>query len=180
MDTSLLGQVSIFWGNGKGKTTAALGTALRALGNGYTVHLVQSMKNGAGDPEIAYPGELNGLAQLAGFSYKRFGSGEWIIGKPNNEAKNSFDEACAYVRSCFGKYDIIIADEFLYAIQLGLCTEADIQQLIKEKPFNQEFILTGSHIAYPSLFALADLVTEIKKIKHPYDQGKIARKGIEY
>lgn len=180
MDRSHLGQTSIFWGNGKGKTTAALGTALRALGNGYTVHLIQCMKNGAGDPEIEHPGELKALAQFSGFSCKRFGSGEWIIGKPNNEAQASFQEALTYVRSCFGRYDILIADEFLYAIQLGLCTEADILTLIKDKPSTQELILTGSHIPYPTLFEQADLVTEIKKIKHPYDQGKLARKGIEY
>ncbi|MSS74725.1 cob(I)yrinic acid a,c-diamide adenosyltransferase [Candidatus Pacearchaeota archaeon] len=180
MDKSHLGHVSIFWGDGKGKTTAALGTALRAVGNGYTVHLVQCMKNGAGDPEIEHPGELKALSQFPGFSYNRFGSGEWIIGKPNNDALASFQEALTHIRASFGTYDIIIADEFLYAIQLGLCTEADILTLIIEKPSNQELILTGSHVAYPRLFEHADLVTEIKKIKHPYDQGKLARKGIEY
>lgn len=180
MDTSHLGQVSIFWGNGKGKTTAALGTALRALGNGYTVHLVQCMKNGAGDPEIEFPGELKALTQLTGFTNKRFGSGEWVIGKPNNEAIASFQEALAHLRASYGKYDLIIGDEFLYAIQLGLCSEEDLIQLIKHKPVNQELILTGSHISHPLLFEHADLVTEIKKIKHPYDQGKLARKGIEY
>ena len=180
MDKLHLGQISIFWGDGKGKTTAALGTALRATGNGYTAHLVQCMKNGAGDPEIELPGELKALSQLSSFSMKRFGAGEWIIGKPNKEAIVSFQEALAYLRTCFGKYDILIADEFLYAIQLGLCTEAEIAQVIKDKPIHQELILTGSHKPYPTLFELADLVTEIKKVKHPYDKGVLARKGIEY
>jgi cob(I)alamin adenosyltransferase len=179
-DKSHLGQISIFWGNGKGKTTAALGTALRALGNGYSVHLVQCMKNGAGDPDIEHPGELHALASFPLFSYKRFGSGEWVIGKPNKSGLHAWREALSYFRSCLGIYDILIADEFLYAIQLGLCTEEDIVQLMKEKPAHQELILTGSHIPYPSLFAHAQLVTEIRKIKHPYDQGILARKGIEY
>jgi cob(I)alamin adenosyltransferase len=180
MDRSHLGQVSIFWGDGKGKTTAALGTALRALGNGYSVHLIQCMKNGAGDPEIEHPGELRALSSFPLFSYKRFGAGEWIIGKPNNEARASFQEALSHLKASYTKHDILIADEFLYAIQLGLCTEEDILQLIQEKPAHQELILTGSHVPYPSLFAHAHLVTEIKKIKHPYDQGILARKGIEY
>lgn len=180
MDKSHLGQVQIFWGNGKGKTTSALGTALRALGNGYTIHLVQFMKNGTGDIEIDYPGELKALGKLPGFTFKRFGTGSWVIGKPNQEHINKVKEAFDYLQSCFGKYDIIIADEILYAVQLNLLTEQQVIDLIKSKPQNQEIILTGSHKQYESIFELADLVTEIKKIKHPYDSGQIARKGLEY
>lgn len=180
MEKEHLGQVSIFWGDGKGKTTASLGTALRALGNGYTVHLIQCMKNGMGDAELEVPGELKALSSLAGFSYKRFGAGSWVIGKPNTEHIQSAQDALAHVRSCFGMYDILIADEFLYAVQLGLLTEADIISLINDKPTHQELILTGSHKPFPTLFTLADLVTEIKKIKHPYDAGIVARKGMEY
>lgn len=181
MDKSSLGLVQIFWGNGKGKTTSALGTALRAVGNGYTVHLVQFMKNGAGDSEIDYPGELKALEKLENFSFKRFGTGAWVIGKRQQEEhKEKVQEALAYLKSCFGKYDIIIADEILYTVQLNLLNEDSIVQLIKEKPENQELILTGSHKPFPAIFELADLVTEIKKIKHPYDYGIMARKGLEY
>lgn len=181
MDTSHLGQLHVFWGNGKGKTTSALGTALRACGNGYSVHLVQFMKNGAGDPEIELPGEIRALAQFPQFTFKRFGTGAWVIGKkPLDEHKAKVQEALTYLKSCFGKYDILIADEILYAIQLQLITENEVLQLIAEKPLHQELILTGSHIPFPTIFEKADLVTEIKKHKHPYDTGILARKGLEY
>ncbi len=180
-DTSLLGLTQIFWGDGKGKTTAALGTALRACGNGYSVHLIQFMKNGTGDPEIDYPGELRALEKLKDFSYKRFGAGSWIIGKPKPHHIEKLNEAFEYLKSSMTKdYDIIIADEILYAVQLNLLEESRLIELINSKPKNKELILTGSHIPIPTIFALADLVTEIKKIKHPYDRGIMARKGIEY
>lgn len=181
MDKSQLGLVQVFWGNGKGKTTSAIGTALRACGSGASVHLVQFMKNGSGDPEIDYPGELRALEKFESFSFKRFGTGSWVIGKKQEEEHiEKVKEGLEYLKSCFGKYDIIIADEILYAVQLGLLKEYDIIQLIKEKPKNQELILTGSHKPLPLVFELADLVTEIRKIKHPYDKGIMARKGLEY
>ena len=77
-------------------------------------------------------------------------------------------------------YDIIIADEILYAIQLELLDEEKVIDLIKNKPKNKELILTGSHKSFPKIFELVDLVTEVRKIKHPYDSGILARKGVEY
>lgn len=180
MQKDHLGLTQIFWGNGKGKTTSALGTAIRAAGNGYTIHLVQFMKNGTGDIEIDYPGEIRALEKFPNFTFKRFGTGSWVIGKPTQEHIEKVREALEYLHSCFGKYDIIIADEILYAVQLKLLMEEDILQLIKDKPAKQELILTGSHIPFPNVFEKADLVTEIKKIKHPYDSGILARKGLEY
>ena len=176
-----LGFVQIFWGDGKGKTTSSLGTALRACGNGYKVHLVQFMKNGTGNPEIDYPGEIRALENFPNFSFKRFGTRGWIIGKPTNDQIKKVKEALEYVKSCFSKeYDIIIADEILYAVQLGLLEENEIIKLMGEKPENKELILTGSHKPFPKIFEKANLVTEIKKIKHPYDSGYIARKGLDY
>ncbi len=175
-----LGLVQIFWGNGKGKTTAALGTALRAAGNGYSVHLVQFMKNGTGDSEIDYPGEIRALENFPNFSYKRFGTGSWVIGKPSLENISKVKDAYKYLVSRLGQFDIIIADEILYAVQFGLLQEKDIIQLMQNKPPEQELILTGSHISFPEVFEQADLVTEVKKVKHPYDKGIIARKGLEY
>ena len=180
MDNSALGLIQVFWGNGKVKTTSALGTALRACGNGYSVHLVQFMKNGAGNPEIDFPGEIKALQKFETFSVKRFGAGSWVIGKPSQEHIDKVKEAYNHLLSCFGKYDIIIADEILYAVQLGLLHENDILSLIFKKPERQELILTGSHIPFPKIFEKADLVTEIRKIKHPYDSGIKARKGLEY
>ena len=101
--------------------------------------------------------------------------------KPTENQIAAARTALNYVHECFEKdYDIIIADEILYAIQLGLLTEDDVLKLIDEKPANKELILTGSHIPYPRIFDRADLVTEIRKIKHPYDSGFLARKGLEY
>lgn len=177
-----LGFTQVFWGNGKGKTTSALGTALRACGNGYRVHLVQFMKNGASSLEEQIPGEIKALEKFDSFSYKRFGSDGWVIKKPSESQIEACLEALNYVRYSLssGKYDIVIADEILYAIQLDLLTENQVLELIEKKPKDIELILTGSHVAYPNIFDKADLVTEIKKIKHPYDNGFLARKGIEY
>ena len=182
MDKSHLGQTQIFYGNGKGKTTSALGTAIRALGSNYNVHLIQFMKNGAQDYEIEMPGEIVSLSKFPNFSYKRFGAGTWIIGKPKQEHFDAVNQALEHLQSSLQNpnYDIIIADEILYAVQLSLLSEDKVISLINSKPKNKELILTGSHIPFPNIFQHCDLVTEVKKIKHPYDQGIIARKGIEY
>lgn len=176
-----LGFVQVFWGNGKGKSTSAFGTALRACGNGYKVHMVQFMKNGADSLEEQIPGEIKALERFPTFTWKRFGTGGWIIKKPTPAQIAACTEAYDYLVSCFDKeYHIIIADEILYALQLGLLSEEDIIALIDKKPKDKELILTGSHTAYPRIFEKADLVTEIKKLKHPYDSGFLARKGLEY
>ena len=177
-----LGFTQIFWGNGKGKTTAALGTALRACGNGYSVHLVQFMKAGADSLEQQIPGEVLALEKFSNFSYKRFGTGNWIIGKPTQEQIEKVKETLEYVKNSLQSkdYDIIIADEILYAVQLGLLTEDEVIGLINNKPKDKELILTGSHKPFPKIFELADLVTEIKKHKHPFDSGFIARRGLDY
>lgn len=182
-DKNQLGLVQAFYGNGKGKTTSALGTALRALGNNYKVHLVQFMKNGAlslKDNQI--PGEIRALEKFPTFTYKRFGLGDWYKkGKNDEEHKANVLETYNYLLSSIdGDLDIIIADEILYAVQLGLLEETKVIDLIKNKPKNKELILTGSHIPLPNIFALCDLVTEMKKVKHPYDSGILARRGIEY
>ncbi|MEK6928283.1 MAG: cob(I)yrinic acid a,c-diamide adenosyltransferase [Nanoarchaeota archaeon] len=176
-----LGLTQIFYGNGKGKTTSALGTALRAVGNGYSVHLIQFMKNGASSLNQQIPGEILSLTKFPNFTYKRFGVGDWYIkGKNDSLHIDKVKEALSYTQSCLGKYDIIILDEILYAVQLSLISEDEILRLIEQKPKNQELILTGSHIPFPNIFNKADLVTEIKKVKHPYDSGLQARQGLDY
>lgn len=182
MESSRKGLVQIFYGNGKGKTTSALGTALRACGSGFRVHLVQFMKNGALSLEEQIPGEIKSLSRFENFSYKRFGLGDWYIKNRNHrEHQKKAEEAFQHLENSLNeKYDIIIADEILYAVQLGLVPEGKVIGLIKTKPEEKELILTGSHQPFPKIFELADLVTEVKKIKHPYDSGILARKGIEY
>jgi cob(I)alamin adenosyltransferase len=177
-----LGFTQIFWGNGKGKTTSALGTALRACGNDYKVHLIQFMKNGADSLEEQIPGEIKALEKFDTFSHKRFGTDGWVIKEPTENQIAQAQEALNYVKQALSNnnYDIIIADEILYAIQLRLLTEDEIISLIDNKPKNKELILTGSHKPFPRVFEHAQLVTEIRKMKHPFDEGFLARKGIEY
>jgi cob(I)alamin adenosyltransferase len=181
-DKSSLGLTQVFWGNGKGKTTSSLGTALRACGNGFNVHLVQFMKNGADSLEQEIPGEIHALERFPTFTFRRFGIDGWVVKKPTLKQVESCKEALNHVKDVLNNegIDIIIADEILYTVQLGLLTENDILDLIKNKPKNKELILTGSHKPFQRIFDAADLVTEIKKIKHPYDKGILARKGIEF
>ena len=175
------GLTQVFWGNGKGKTTAALGTALRAAAHGYKIHLIQFMKNGSGDPKIEIPGEIKSLEKFPNFSCKRFGAGSWIIGKPKDHHIKEVNKALSYLKQTLKEnYDIIIADEILYAVQLGILKEDQIIDVINSKPKDKELILTGSHIPLEKVFEKADLVSEIKKHKHPYDLGILAREGLDF
>lgn len=181
---SKLGLVQVFWGDGKGKTTSALGTALRACGNGLKVYLIQFMKNGADSlpSDGQTPGEILSLKKFDNFNYKRFGTEGWIVKSPTEKQVDSSREALNFVKEILnsGDVDIVIADEILYAVQLGLLSEEDILELIESKPEKKELILTGSHKPFEKIFEKADLVSEIKKLKHPYDKGISARKGIEF
>src|SRR3989344_270758 len=178
------GLVQIYWGNGKGKTTAALGTALRACGAGLSVHLVQFMKN-TSNPE-AFSGEIKALEKFPNFSSKIFGPRIWFTPNPKTQEEKAqhikkANEALSHLKSSLNEnYDIIIADEILYALQFSLLAEKDIIDLIKNRPKSKELILTGSHMPFPNIFDLADLITEVRKQKHPYDEGIKARKGIEF
>lgn len=176
-----MGFVQVYFGDGKGKTTAALGTALRACGQGLQVHLVQFMKNGMGDKELEISGEIKALSKFENFSFKRFGTGEWVTKDSLEKHRKEAEAALDYIEGVMSDYHLVIADEILYAIQLGLLEEKQVVNLIRSKPKNTELILTGSHNPLLSkVIALADLVTEVKKIKHPFDKGILARKGIDY
>ncbi|MAG18072.1 MAG: cob(I)yrinic acid a,c-diamide adenosyltransferase [Candidatus Diapherotrites archaeon] len=178
-----LGQIQVYWGNGKGKTTAALGLALRVLGRGFNVHLVQFMKFGIEEnKDFDEPGEIIALTKFENFSYKKFGMKKWVVGKPEQEhldqAKKALEHSAESVSS--GKFDLVIVDEILYGIQLGLVKEEDVLKLMDSKNEKTELVLTGSHKPFEKIFEKADLVSEIKKHKHPFDNGVIARKGIEF
>jgi len=176
-----LGLVSVFWGDGKGKTTAAIGAALRALGHGMRVHLVQFFKGGSKSDFQEY-GELIALRRFDNFSYEQFGISDWIVGQPTAEqaevGRRALEASQEAISS--GEYDLVILDEILYAVQLGVLSVEDVLELLGHKTPQMEVILTGSHERLPKIEAVADLVTEIKKIKHPFDRGVTARKGIEY
>ena len=170
------GLVQVFTGNGKGKTTAALGAILRALGHGLKVYIVFFMK---GD----YPyGEFNTLSKLpnvdvASFGFRHLTDPANIKPEEIEQAKLALSAARKAVLS--GKYDLIVLDEINVALALKLIELDEVIKLIGDKPSRVELILTGRY-AESRLIELADLVTEMVKVKHPYDNGVLARQGIEY
>jgi cob(I)alamin adenosyltransferase len=170
------GLVQVFTGDGKGKTTAALGTALRALGHGLKVLVVVFMK---GD----YPyGEWESLRAFPNAKILRYGFLEFT--DPKNvkpEEREQAERALAAAREAVlsGEYDLVILDEVNVASAWRLVKTEDVCSLIKNKPDHVELILTGRS-AGEELIRLADLVTECVKVKHPYDKGTLAREGIEF
>jgi len=170
------GLVYIFTGDGKGKTSAALGIILRTLGHGLRIYLVYFMK---GD----YPyGERGILSSLPNIKVDIFGHTGFI--DPSNikpEEKEQAQQALAAARRAMrsGSYDLIVLDEVNIAVAWKLVELDGIIKLITEKPEKVNLILTGRQ-ADPRLIELADLVTEVVKVKHPYDKGIMARKGLDY
>ena len=170
------GLVQIFTGDGKGKTSAALGIVLRALGHGLRVCIVVFMKG-----KHSY-GEWDVLAQISNVSVARFGSGAFT--DPANIRSEEIEQAkealtCAREAMLSRSYDIIVLDEVNLAVAWKLVELDEVIKLISDKPQNVELILTGRQ-ADTKLVQMADLVTEMLKIKHPYDTGIKARKGAEY
>jgi len=170
------GLVQIFTGDGKGKTSAALGAVLRASGQGLRVYIVFFMK---GD----YPyGESRILSQLPNVEMAKFGLATFC--DPNNvkpEEKEQARLALAAAREAMlsGKYDLVVLDEVNVAVAWKLVELGEVVRLIEDKPSNVGLILTGRS-ADIKLVQLADLVTECLKIKHPYDEGAVAQRGFEY
>ncbi|MCL6636215.1 MAG: cob(I)yrinic acid a,c-diamide adenosyltransferase [Peptococcaceae bacterium] len=172
------GLVIVNTGNGKGKTTASLGMAFRAWGQGLKVLVLQFIKGG-----WKY-GELKAVEKLGpNFEIRQMGEG-FIKGKDDKSldehrhaAREALNAARAEISS--GKYDLIILDEVLYAVYYGLVSLDDVLALIGQKPENLHLVLTGRN-APPEIVERADLVTEMREIKHPYTQGIPAQKGIEF
>lgn len=169
------GLIQVYTGNGKGKTTAALGQALRASGRDKKILIIQFMK------KWDY-GELHSLKLIPQITIKTFGTGDFIYkGKAKEidyqEAKKAFIEGVQGVNS--GKYDIVIFDELNVALDFGLLEIPEVINFFKNKPKEVEVIITGRN-APPELLDLADLVTEMREIKHPFQKGIKARIGIEY
>lgn len=182
-EKSEFGLVQIWWGDGKGKTTAALGMGLRALGRDFKVHLIQFLKGGIkGVPSFEEYGEIKALKRFENFSYERFGMPQWLIGKPTEghlEAGQKALEATAKALAS-GQYDMVIVDECLYAVQMGVIQAQQLIEAVKNRAPHTECVLTGSHKRLPQIEAIADLVTHVKKIKHPFDKGVKARPGTEF
>jgi cob(I)alamin adenosyltransferase len=170
------GYIQIYTGNGKGKTTAAIGQAVRAAGFGLKTYIVQFMKE--------YPySELDSLKHLKEWiTIEQFCGDEFVYRKelPDKEEIDKARQglARAKARMLSGNYDIIILDEICVSIYFGLFTDEEVLTFIKQKPENVEIILTGRYCP-DKLIERAELVTEMKEIKHYYQEGVSARKGIE-
>lgn len=170
------GLVQVYTGNGKGKTSAAFGLALRAVGRGLSVYMIQFIKGG-----FDY-GELYVVDKLPNFTLKAFGRGKFITEMPPGKedvklARDAFRLAKKTVEE--GKHDVVILDEINVVLELGMISKKEVLQLIKSKPEHVELVLTGRY-APKEIVEAADLVTEMKQVKHPFDTGYPARKGIEF
>lgn len=170
------GTVQVYTGDGKGKTTASLGLALRAIGHGRTVYMLQFMK---GSPNY---GELTSAGKLPGFTIVQSGRDEFV--DRANPAQVDIDmarEGLSKARAALlsGEYDLVILDEVNVALDFALVGLADVLELIEKRPPHVELVLTGRS-AHPEVVRVADLVSEILNIKHHYDAGVGAREGIEF
>jgi cob(I)alamin adenosyltransferase len=170
------GLVQVFTGDGKGKTSAAIGAVVRAVGHGLKVYIAFFMKGG-------YPyGERQILSKLPGVALESFGSSDFVNPrsiKPEDIKEAAKALAAAREAVLSGNYDLVVLDEVNVAVAFGLISVDDVLKLIEEKPQKVELILTGRR-ADTRLVQAADLVTECLKIKHPYDMGVAARGGIEF
>jgi cob(I)alamin adenosyltransferase len=168
------GYVHVYTGNGKGKTTAAMGLALRAVGAGLRVFIAQFIKS------VRY-GEIEILEKLGEqVVCRQYGRGCWLHGSPSEEdallAGEALVEVCQVISS--GDFQLVILDEMNTAVFFGLLSVDDMLDLITIKPDGVELVFTGRKAA-EKLIERADLVTEMREIKHYYQKGIIARKGIE-
>jgi cob(I)alamin adenosyltransferase len=170
------GLVQVYTGNGKGKTTAALGLAMRAVGRELRVCMIQFVKG-------CHPcGEHLAAQRLAPyFTIMQMGHNGWLGSEtPGPEAVRMARAAFDLAREAAigGSYDLVILDEINTAVSHGLVTVEEVLELMREKGENVELVLTGRNAA-PEVVAAADLVTEMREIKHYYKAGVKARIGIE-
>lgn len=173
------GYIQIYTGDGKGKTTASLGLALRALGHGWKVLIIQFTKGDQGTTygEIASSGRFGGDLEVRQFGLDRVVYSHNLNMDDYKESKKGWEFAKAAIES--GKYGLIILDEINICIDLGMLKVADVKNTLINKPKNLEIVLTGRR-ANQELVALAHLVTEMQPVKHYFDVGVMARRGIEY
>ena len=166
--------IQVYTGNGKGKTTAAIGLSVRAAGNGLSVYIGQFMKG-------QFYGELTSLANIPEIEIEQYGDASCIKREDVTEehkkmAASGLEKIGNALAS--GRYDMIILDEINTAVWFGLVTVDDVVRLMTNRPDDVEIILTGRY-APREFIELADLVSEMKEIKHYYRKGVTARDGIE-
>jgi cob(I)alamin adenosyltransferase len=171
----MMGYIQLYTGNGKGKTTAALGLALRAAGAGFKVYIGQFVKG------MPYA-ELDALKSFAPqIIVRQIGRDCFIVHEPQPEdismARAGLEEVAGIIAG--REFDLVVLDEVCIALHYKLFGEQELIDILHSKPDSTEVILTGRY-APPSLIELADLVTEMKEVKHYYNNGIEARKGIEF
>jgi len=169
------GLVQVYTGNGKGKTTAALGLALRATGHGLRVHIIQFMKGGGPYGEHAAAERMAPLLTIS-----RTGRPGWVKrGDPAPEDRREAERALALAREALaGAYDLVILDEANGAVDFGLVAVEELLALIAAKPADVELVLTGRN-AHERIVEAADLVSEVREVKHYFSRGVDFRIGIE-
>jgi cob(I)alamin adenosyltransferase len=167
------GYVQVYTGNGKGKTTASIGLAIRALGAGMKVYFAQFLKSGDYS-------ERNILTKLDNLVLKQYGLDGFISRKPSEEDKAEAIRGLADARAALksGDYGLVILDEANVACKLGMITADDILSLLRDRHEMTELVITGRN-ASPELMEAADLVTEMREVKHYFAAGVSSRKGIE-
>lgn len=172
------GLVQVYTGDGKGKTTAALGQALRTVGRGYKVYMIQFLKGGDS-------GELHSVKRLSPelqiFRFDKIKKFFWTLSEEEKaDLKKRIDEAFAFAVKVMKEEEcnVLILDEIMGVLSNKLLSVEQICQLIREKPDHMELILTGRNVPQ-EIIDLADYVSEIKMIKHPFQKGIHAREGIE-
>jgi len=170
-----LGLVQIYTGNGKGKTTAALGQSLRAAGRGLNVLFFQFLK-----PDAGY-GEQRMCDCIDNITLVSMGLPHFIGNNPKPEDFEMAHQALRRSEELIGsgKYDVAVLDEAMNAVRLGLITSQELIDSLEKRPKHVEIVLTGRGMT-PELEEYADLITEMRLVKHPMDKGVGARKGIEY
>ena len=172
------GLILINTGPGKGKTTAAMGTGLRAVGVGMRVLMLQFLKGSW------HYGEIDGVASFGDqFVLKQLGRGFVKVGGAETDpedlkmVEDAWAEAEAAIRS--GEWDLIVLDEINYAIGYKMLDPEKVAEVLRQKPEMMHVILTGRN-AHPTLVELADTVTEMREVKHAYEKGILAQRGIEF
>ena len=170
------GRIHLYYGDGKGKTTAAVGQVIRAAGSGLQVLVFQFLKNNESS-ERKILEQIPNITCLNGREPVKFVSRmnkdeKAETRRYNNKALDEIVKFCS-------PFDVLLMDEALCAVQLNVLSEEKLLSFLKHKPRGLEVILTG-HVITENLLEVADYVTQMTKFKHPYDLGKLAREGIEY
>lgn len=171
------GYVHVYTGNGKGKTTAALGLAVRAAGHGFRTYFAQFMKKQHYGELGAVREHLSGLIKMEQFGLEEFHSSGTEVKKEEREAAQ---EGLAAVDSAMrgGRYQVIVMDEINVTLHFGILDPEPVLNLIRTRPENIELILTGRY-APPEIMAVADLITEMREVRHYFTSGVPARDGVE-